>query len=190
MATPKHPHLTLEHIDPRNHELVCGRLCPENEVIADSSYNYAKSDLFLPYRVKDHPAPVNPGDLGEFFIRGGWVVTEFMGDWFKHEAQKFSARRLNKLTHEDWTEVWMKRIEELESNLDVKILLCSWDGTLTKSTLCRRYCTHGLSKPYALWVTLKSTSYCCQKLCCQTNAKLGGKARHEKRNASKSGHTG
>jgi hypothetical protein len=132
MTPPKLPHLTLEHIDPRNHELVCGRKCSENEVIADFSYNYAKSDLFLPYRVKEHPAPVHPGDLGEFFILGGWVVTEFMGEWFKHEAQKFSARRLNKPEHEDWTEVWMNRIEDYEQRTSTNLIVCSWDGKLTK----------------------------------------------------------
>jgi hypothetical protein len=185
MPTPSFPHLTLEHIDPSKHELVCGLNCLDNEVIADSHYNYGKSDLFLPYRVADYPAPVNPGDLGEFLIRGGWVVTEFMGEWYKFEAQKFSARRLNKPQHEDWTDIWLSRIKDLEDKLDVSIVLCSWDGTVTKATLCRRRCSHGLSKPYEVWKTLKSDSFCCQKHCNQAHAKLGGQAKRERANTNK-----
>jgi hypothetical protein len=168
---------------------VCGLDCLANEVIADSNYNYGKSDLFLPYRVCDYPAPVNPGDLGEFLIRGGWVVTEFMGEWFKAEAKKLSARRLNKVKHEDWTDIWLSRVKDLEDLLGVQVILCSWDGTITKSTLCRRRCSHGLSKPYELWKTLKSTSFCCQKHANKTHAKLGGEARRHQIRSNQLGLT-
>lgn len=75
--------LTLEHIDPRNGELVCG-LCNEfNEIFADFSYNARKTNRFVPYRVCDYPAPTTFGDIGEFLIEEEWVICEFGGtEWW------------------------------------------------------------------------------------------------------------
>ena len=75
----------LEHIDPRNGVLVCGLKVDPNEVLADMPYNRRKINRFVPYRVCEYPAPENEGDLGEFLIKGEWVVCEFMvksGTWW------------------------------------------------------------------------------------------------------------
>jgi len=84
---------TVEHIDPRNHSLVCGRKVIENEIICDHSWNSAKQNRFVPHRICDFPAPINPGDLGEFLIGGNWVVCEFAvkgGIWWI-EANKIGC---------------------------------------------------------------------------------------------------
>jgi hypothetical protein len=75
--------LTLEHIDPRNGELVCG-LCNEfNEILASRSYNARKNNRFVPYRVCDYPPPITFGDIGEFLIKGEWIICEFGGtEWW------------------------------------------------------------------------------------------------------------
>ena len=85
--------LSLEHVDPRKGVLVSGLENEFNEIITDSTYNSKKVNRFVPYRVKDYPAPVNEGDLGEFLVGadiltdspGNWVVCEFMvkgGIWW------------------------------------------------------------------------------------------------------------
>ncbi len=93
---------SLEHIDPRNGVLVCG-LCNElNEVLAQHSWNSAKQNRFVPYRVCEYPAPVNPGDIGEFLIQGEWVVCEFAvkgGQWWA-EANNVGCGSTQKHTPE------------------------------------------------------------------------------------------
>jgi hypothetical protein len=80
--------LTLEHIDPRNGVLVSGLENSFNEILADYSYNSRKQNRFVPYRVCDHPAPVTFGDVGEFLIRGEWVVCEFGGpEWWDQSSE-------------------------------------------------------------------------------------------------------
>ena len=74
--------ISLEHIDPRNHPLICGLRNDHNEIFAEGSYNYAKHNKFVPYRVGEYPAPVNHGDIGEFLIRGSWHVCEFFREWW------------------------------------------------------------------------------------------------------------
>ena len=84
---------TVEHIDPRNHSLVCGLKGMENEIICDHSWNSAKQNRFVPYRVCEFSAPINSGDLGEFFINGEWIVCEFAvkdGLWWA-EANKIGC---------------------------------------------------------------------------------------------------
>jgi hypothetical protein len=163
--------LTLEHIDPRDHELICGLKNHHNEIIADASYNYSKANLFLPYRCRDHPQPVNKGDLCEFLIQGEWQVTEFLGDWWWHEANKFSrARSFGRIGSS--TQLWENRIQEIEHRLGVHIIVCSLDGELRKAHLCRRRCSHTLSKVYQLWVTCNSKSFCCQLEACRENNRI------------------
>ena len=163
--------LTLEHIDPKDHQLVCGLKNKQNEIIADASYNYSKSNLFLPYRCRDHPPPINKGDLCEFLIQGEWQVTEFLGEWWWHEANKFSNARSFGRTKSS-TPLWESRIQDLEARFNVQIIVCSWDGELRKAHLCRRRCSHTLSKVYQLWVTCNSTSFCCQLEACRTNNQI------------------
>ena len=75
--------ISLEHIDPKRGVLVCGFENELNEVVADSSYNSRKVNRFVPYRVCQYSAPTNFGDLGEFLIRGEWVICEFGGpNWW------------------------------------------------------------------------------------------------------------
>jgi len=153
--------LTLEHIDPRNHTLVTGLKNDFNEILADASYNYSKSDSFLPYRIKDYAAPINPGDIGEFLIQGEWVVTPFMGEWYLHEALKHSARRTGLMHYgTDNTSIWEERIREYEKRTNTHVIVCSWDGKLAKNhQVCRR-CEHKLSKILSLWVAIKGSNCC------------------------------
>jgi hypothetical protein len=98
--------LSLEHIDPKNHSLISGfsegPLASFNEIIADHSYNSKKQNRFVPYRVKDYPAPINEGDLAEFLINGEWVVCPFAvknGNWWK-EANRIGCGSTVKPTEE------------------------------------------------------------------------------------------
>jgi hypothetical protein len=80
--------LSLEHIDPLKHDLVCGLRNDHNEVIADITYNKSKTNRFVPYRVCTYNAPVSFGDIAEFLIKGKWVVCEFGGDIWKKECRR------------------------------------------------------------------------------------------------------
>ena len=92
--------ISLEHIDPVNSDHICGLRVPLNEIFAEGSYNYAKANKFVPYRVKDHPAPVNPGDLCEFLINGDWVVLEFYSDPWHAEARRIGcSSNKNRVCH-------------------------------------------------------------------------------------------
>ena len=71
--------ITVEHIDPRTHHLICGLENEFNEIMADHSYNSRKTNRFVPYRVCEHNAPVTFGDYAEFLIEDEWVVCEFGG---------------------------------------------------------------------------------------------------------------
>ena len=83
--------LSLEHIDPRNSDHICGLENEFNEVIADSTYNNRKNNRFVPYRVCDHPAPVTYGDIAEFLIKEKWVVCEFGGKIWKDESNRIGC---------------------------------------------------------------------------------------------------
>lgn len=92
--------ICLEHIDPVNSDHICGLRVPLNEILAEGSYNYAKTNKFVPYRVKDHPAPVNPGDLCEFLINGDWVVLEFYSEPWHAEARRIGcSSNKNRVCH-------------------------------------------------------------------------------------------
>jgi hypothetical protein len=80
--------ITVEHIDPRTHHLVCGLKNELNEVMADMSYNGRKTNRFVPYRTCEHNAPVTFGDYAEFLIEGEWVVCEFGGDVWWTESNR------------------------------------------------------------------------------------------------------
>jgi hypothetical protein len=145
--------ITLEHIDPKVHPLISGLCNDFNEVLADASYNYAKRNLFVPYRVKDYPPPTNPGDLCEFLIRGYWTVTEFFGDWWLMEARRLTPRRAK-----DW-EVYIRAQEQQWS---CHIIVCSPDGRLSQKHLAMKHCSHETSKPKPLHFLTKPRVYCCR----------------------------
>ena len=83
--------LTLEHIDPRNSDHICGLENEFNEVIADFTYNIRKNNRFVPYRICDYPAPITFGDVGEFLIEDDWVVCEFGGKLWKDETNRIGC---------------------------------------------------------------------------------------------------
>jgi hypothetical protein len=87
--------VTLEHIDPRDGELVCGLLNPRNEILAGLSYNSRKTNRFVPYRIRDYPAPQTFGDIGEFCINGQWVVCEFGGPAWWDESNRIGNSCVN-----------------------------------------------------------------------------------------------
>ena len=83
--------LTLEHIDPRNSDHICGLENDFNEVIAESTYNNRKNNRFVPYLICNHPAPVTYGDIAEFLIKEKWVVCEFGGKIWKEESNRIGC---------------------------------------------------------------------------------------------------
>lgn len=80
--------LTQEHIDPIHSDHICGLRVEENEIMADASYNYGKSNKFVPYRIHSCAAPINPGDRCEFLIEGEWVICEFFGEKWHAETRR------------------------------------------------------------------------------------------------------
>ena len=83
--------LTLEHIDPRTSDHICGLENEFNEVIADSAYNNRKNNRFVPYRICDHPAPTTFGDTAEFLIEGEWKICEFGGEEWWNESTRIGC---------------------------------------------------------------------------------------------------
>jgi hypothetical protein len=106
--------LTLEHIDPCNGVLVSGLRNQFNEVLADDSYNYRKTNRFVPYRVCEYPAPVTFGDIGEFLISGEWVVCEFGGDAWWAESNRIGNSQVQKpFSGKKRTEEWKENNSKL-----------------------------------------------------------------------------
>lgn len=79
---------SLDHIDPKHSQLVCGFEINSNEVRTSTSYNARKTNRFVPYRVCTYQAPVVFGDLGEFLIGDQWVVCEFGGEIWWDESNR------------------------------------------------------------------------------------------------------
>jgi hypothetical protein len=90
---------TIEHIDPEKGVLVSGLSVKENLIIADESYNKRKNNRFVPYRVKDYPAPVNFGEIGEFLINGDWLICEFGGGEWWEESNKIGCSQTSRKRH-------------------------------------------------------------------------------------------
>lgn len=159
--------LTLEHIDPRNHPLVCGLKNAENEVVADATYNYSKSANFVPYRVFKYPAPVHPGDLCEFCINGDWVVDHFItGSWWKQEALRL--RNFYKVNGGPPRVNWENRIKIHEERWNCKIIVSSGDGILRKHSQAVRLCSHESPRPTELWRLVREP----RKHCCRTHQNI------------------
>ena len=88
--------LTVEHIDPRKGALVCGLGVKKNLIIVDESYNKRKTNRFVPYRIKEYPAPVNFGETGEFWIKNSWVTCKFGGEEWWEESSKIGCSQNSK----------------------------------------------------------------------------------------------
>jgi len=97
---------TVEHIDPQKGVLVSGLDVESNLIIADESYNKRKTNRFVPYRVKDYPAPVNFGEIGEFLIREEWVVCEFGGEEWWQESTKIGCSQTSSRKNFEATRVF------------------------------------------------------------------------------------
>ena len=97
---------TVEHIDPQKGILVSGLDVEANVIIADESYNKRKTNRFVPYRLKDYPAPVNFGETGEFLINGEWVICEFGGEEWWAESTKIGCSQTSSRRNFESTRVF------------------------------------------------------------------------------------
>lgn len=107
--------VSLEHIDPIRHTLICGMRNDLNEILASLSYNARKTNRFVPYRVCDHPTPVTFGDMCEFLIEGEWVVCEFGGEIWWSETNRVG----NATTHRNW--LGKKHTEETKAKISASL---------------------------------------------------------------------
>ena len=80
--------LSLEHIDPRESDFICGLDFSPNLIWVDNTYNARKTNRFVPYRVCDYNAPTTFGDLGEFLIGTEWKICEFGGEIWWEESNR------------------------------------------------------------------------------------------------------
>lgn len=154
--------LTLEHIDPRDHPLIKGLENEFNEVLAEGSYNFGKCNKFVPYRVKDYPAPVNPGDIGEFLIGVDWHICEFFGEWWKTEAIKI-LRDFELQKSGQTTEFWSTELDEYVSRSGAHVICCSYDGKIGGLTLAKKTCKHGTTGKAGYVQDMIKTQSCCAK---------------------------
>ena len=90
---------STDHIDPLNSDHVCGLDIDLNKITETVSYNAAKSNKFVPYRIELFGAPKRFGDIGEFLINDQWVVCEFGGDKWHAETRRIGCAQ-NK--HQLW----------------------------------------------------------------------------------------
>lgn len=93
---------SFDHIDPLHSDHVCGLNVPLNIIEQTVSYNAAKSNKFVPYRVELFPAPREYGDVAEFLIDGNWVVCEFGGEMWQAETRRIGCGSTkNRVCHTD-----------------------------------------------------------------------------------------
>ena len=130
---------TLEHIDPEKGVLISGLDVRENLIIADESYNKRKTNRFVPYRVKDYPAPVNFGELGEFLIKGEWVVCEFGGAEWWEESNKIGCSQTASRKNFEASRVffdgerWSKEVRQKQSDSQRQ----NWEDNEERKALVR-----------------------------------------------------
>lgn len=148
--------ITLEHIDPLSHPLICGLRNDHNEIMAEGSYNYSKRNLFVPYRGK---APQDRGDQCEFFTRGSWMLTDFLGEWWYMEAVRILQEH-GKYGGPPCVN-WEERIQKVEQ-LGCRIVVSSSTGRLSKMAPCVKICEHGIVGPMPLWYIRQTNQYCCR----------------------------
>lgn len=82
---------SVDHIDPLHSDHICGLNVSINIAQTDVSYNAAKSNKFVPYRVNVWPAPHLFGDVCEFLIDNVWTVCEFGGDVWHAECRRIGC---------------------------------------------------------------------------------------------------
>ena len=97
---------TIEHIDPEKGVLISGLNVRQNLTVADESYNKSKTNRFVPYRVCEHPAPNFFGDIGEFLIKGEWVVCGFGGPEWWEESNHIGCSQTSRKKHFEATRVF------------------------------------------------------------------------------------
>jgi hypothetical protein len=85
----------VDHIDPLKSKLICGFDVCSNVIKSCLKYNKAKSNAFVPYRVRSMPAPQKFGDIAEFLIEDKWVICKFGGNRWWKEAKKLGYSRTN-----------------------------------------------------------------------------------------------
>jgi hypothetical protein len=85
----------VDHIDPLKNEFICGFDSELNTISADLSYNKAKSNAFVPYRIKNYAPPIKFGDTCEFLIQDSWIVCKFGSNRWWKEATRIGYSRTN-----------------------------------------------------------------------------------------------
>lgn len=88
---PSPDDISVDHIDPLHSDHVCGLDNDLNKILKSVSYNAAKSNKFVPYRVELFGAPQEFGDTAEFLIDGQWIVCEFGGDTWHTETRRIGC---------------------------------------------------------------------------------------------------
>ncbi len=119
----------VDHIDPlwkegRDYQLVCGWDDPLNYCERESTFNTAKSNRFLPWRVisgEISSVPINQGDLCLFLvgadierdIPGEWVLMEFLSEeWFAATHQTAGGVRALEEWRKDNLEAQIQNLVE------------------------------------------------------------------------------
>ena len=83
---------TVDYIDPRKSDYVCGLDVEANITTAELGYNAIKTNRFIPYRVKGFSLPPRVfGDFCEFLIEGEWVFCEFRGGLWWEESKRIGC---------------------------------------------------------------------------------------------------
>ena len=93
----------IDHIDPRNSDLICGLDVRINKIILDSTTNNRKSNRFVPYMVDpDMAVHQEFGDWAIFLIQDKWCWCEFGGAewWAESKRLGFSAVKAGEKTAE------------------------------------------------------------------------------------------
>lgn len=86
----------IDHIDPRNSDLICGLDIKINKIITDCTTNHKKNNRFVPYMVDpDIAIHQEFGDWGIFLIQDKWCWCEFGGAewWAESKRLVFSSSK-------------------------------------------------------------------------------------------------
>ena len=89
----------IDHIDPKNSDLICGLDVRINQIVLDAKTNIRKNNRFVPYMVDpDMAVHQEFGDWGIFLIQDKWQWCEFGGSewWAESKRLGFSSTKANK----------------------------------------------------------------------------------------------
>ena len=150
--------LTLEHIDPISSDHICGLKNSYNEILADASYNFRKSNCFVPYRICKYSAPQNFGDSCEFLIQDEWKVCKF-GDevWWKEAHRIGCAHNKNYYERTKIHRDALKRIEEQYRN-DERVIEGRLKGARTAASSLQKH-TARTVKSHSILATCETTKH-------------------------------